>query len=321
MRAFVCSKYGPPEALDLDEVEKPVPQGNEVQVRVHAASVNPVDWHLMRGKPILARLVSGLLKPKDTRIGADLAGRVEAIGADVKLFRPGDDVFGTSGGSFAEYAVARDDRLALKPANLSYEAAAAVPVAGVTALQGLRDKGRIRAGQKVLINGAAGGVGTFAVQLAKAFGGEVTGVCSTRNLDLVRSIGADHVIDYTKADFTETSERYDLILDAVANHTISEYSRVLNPRGVCLIVGFSTFARLLAEAFWGQVVSRTREKKIGLMGVADVNHEALVSLQVLLESGKLMPVIDRRYPFEKVPDAIRYLEGGHAQGKVVITMG
>lgn len=265
MKAIVCEKYGPPEVLQLREVEKPTVKDNEVLVRVHAASANPADWHLMRGAPILARLAVGLLKPKDTKVGADVAGEVEAVGGSVTEFQPGAEVFGFSNGSFAEYAIAREDRLAPKPSNLSFEAAAAVPLAALTALQALRDKGQIQPGKKVLINGASGGVGTFAVQIAKSFGAKVTGVCSTRNLDMVRSIGADHVIDYAQEDFTKNGQRYDLILDTVANHSVSDCKRALSPRGICVVVGFSTMAHLVAVKFRSSWGSRTGSKKIGLM--------------------------------------------------------
>ena len=231
MKAILFTKYGSPDVLQLTEVEKSAPKDDQVLVKVHAASANPLDWHRMRGEPFLARLSEGLLKPKNPRLGADIAGRVEAVGTSVTEFQPGDDVFGTTTGGFAEYVCAAETRLALKPANLSFEAAAAVPVAALTALQGLRDKGQVQPGQRVLINGASGGVGTFAVQLAKSFGAEVTGVCSTRNLDMVCSIGADHVIDYTKEDFTRNGQQYDLIYDAVGNRSVSDYSRALSRPG------------------------------------------------------------------------------------------
>src|SRR5256712_2641403 len=246
MKAMVITKYGSPDVLQFEEVEKPTPKDNQVLVRVQAASANPLDWHLMRGEPFIARLMgTGLLKPKSSKVGADVAGRVEAVGKDVTQFKPGDEVFGTCNGSFAEYACAREDRLALKPANVSFEEAAAIPVAATTALQGLRNKGQIQPGQKVLVNGASGGVGTFAVQIAKSYGTEVTGVCSTRNLDMVRSIGADHVVDYTREDFTKNEQqRYDLIYDAVGNRSVSDYRRVLETRGTCVIAGFSSIPRL-----------------------------------------------------------------------------
>src|SRR3989454_8673803 len=239
MKAIVCTQYGSPDVLRLKEVEKPAPKEDEVLVTIHAASANPLDWHLMRGSPFRARLGGGLRKPKDPRLGVDIAGRVEAVGNNVTQFQPGNEVFGTLKGGFAEYACAREDRLALKPANNSFEEAAAAPVVAFTALQGLRDKGKIQPGQKVLVNGASGGVGTFAVQIAKSFGTEVTGVCSTRNLDMVRSIGADHVIDYTREDFTKSGQRYDLILAVNGYHSISAYKRALHPEGVYVMTGGS----------------------------------------------------------------------------------
>ena len=254
MKAIVYTKYGSPDVLQLKEVEKPTPKDNEVLVKVHAASANPADWHLMRAEPFLARLENGLLKPKNTKLGADIAGRVEAVGRNVTQFQVGDEVFGgmplNELGGFAEYVCAPEELLALKPAKLTFEQAAAVPLAAFTALQGLRDKGQIQPGQKVLINGASGGVGTFAVQIAKSFGTEVTGVCSTRNLDMVRSIGADHVIDYTQEDFTKNGQRYDLIFDAVGNRSVSDYKRALSPNGICAVAGFTTLSRLFQVMFW-----------------------------------------------------------------------
>ncbi len=251
MKAIVYTKYGPPEVLQLKEVAKPVPKDNQVLVKVHAASANALDWHFMRGAPFLARLAGGLRKPKDPRLGADFAGRVEAVGTNVTQFQPGDEVFGAETGSFAEYASVPENTLALKPTKSSFEEAAAIPVAAITALQGLRDKGQIQSRQKVLVNGASGGVGTFAVQIAKSFGTEVTGVCSTRNLDLVRSIGADHVIDYTQADFTKNGQHYDLIYDAVGNRSVSDYKRALNPNGTCVIAGFQNLPRLFEHMVLG----------------------------------------------------------------------
>ena len=275
----------------------------------------------MRGSPFLARLGGGLRRPKDPRLGVDIAGRVEAVGNNVTQFQPGNEVFGTVKGGFAEYACAREDRLALKPGNISFEEAAAAPVVAFTALQGLRDKGKIQPGQKVLVNGASGGVGTFAVQIAKSFGTEVTGVCSTRNLDMVRSIGADHVIDYTREDFTKNGQRYDLIYDAVGNRSVSDYKRALRPQGICVIAGFSTLSRLFGHVVLGPLLSMTGNKKIGLMGLAKPNQKDLVFVKELLESGKVVPVIDRRYPLSETAEAIRYLEGRHARGKVIITVG
>ena len=315
MKAFVYTEYGSPDVLQLKEVEKPAPKDNEVLVKVYAASVNAADWHLLRAEPFLARLENGLLKPKNTRLGADVAGRVEAVGKNVSQFLAGDDVFGELPlnvlGSFAEYVCAQEDALALKPDQLTFEQAAAVPLAAFTALQGLRDKGQIRQGQKVLVNGAAGGVGTFAVQIAKSFGTEVTGVCSTRNLDMVRSIGADHVLDYTQEDFTRTGQRYDLIFDAVGNRSVSDIQRALSPNGICAVAGFTSLSRLFQVMLLGG-------KKIGLMETAKGNKKDLLILKELLEAGKIVPVIDRTYPLREVPEAIRYLETKHARGKVVI---
>ena len=320
MKAIVCTKYGPPEVLQLKEVEKPTPKENRVLVKVHAASVNAGDWRGMRANPFLIRLAGGgLLRPKDPRFGSDVAGRVEAVGESVKQFRPGDEVFGCAAGAFAEYALAREAYLAQKPTNRSFEEAAAVPVAALTALQGLRDAGAIRPGQQVLIQGASGGVGTFAVQLAKSFGAEVTAVCSTRNQGMARSIGADHVIDYTKQDFTRNPQRYDLILAVNGYHSLSAYKRTLNPQGIYVCAG-GTMPQFLQAMLLGSLMSRNGDKKMGGMGVAKVNHEDLVYLGELLDAGKIVPVIDRSYPLSEVPDAIRYVEGKHAQGKVVITL-
>ncbi len=320
MKAIVCARYGSPDVLQLKEVEKPAPNDGEVLVKIYAASANPLDWHGMRGAPFLVRLGGGLRKPKDPRLGADIAGRVEAIGHNVPQFQPGDEVFGVCAGGFAEYASVRENSLTLKPAHSSFEEAAAVPVAATTALQGLRDKGQIQPGQKVLVNGASGGVGTFAVQIAKSFGTEVTGVCSTRNLDMVRSIGADHVIDYTREDFTKNGRHYDLIFDAVGNHSVSDYKRALSPQGTCVIAGFSGLPRLFEHVVLGPLRSKTGDKKVGLMGIAKINQKDLVVLKELVEAGKVVPVIDRRYSLSDTAEAIRYLEEGHARGKVVITV-
>jgi NADPH:quinone reductase-like Zn-dependent oxidoreductase len=324
MKAIVYTEYGSPDVLHLKEIEQPIPNDNEVLIKVHAASANPADWHLMRAEPFLARLANGLRKPKHTMLGADAAGRIEAIGRNVTQFQVGDDVFGCMAlnelGSFAEYVCAAEDVLALKPDKITFEQAAAVPLAAFTALQGLRDKGQIKSGQRVLINGASGGVGTFAVQIAKSFGTEVTGVCSTRNLDTVRSIGADHVIDYTQTDFTRNGQQYDLIFDAVGNRSVSDYQRALSPNGICAVAGFTILSRLFQVVLLGAWVSKTGSKKIGLMKTANPNKRDLLLIQELLEAGKVMPVIDRRYALSEVPAAIRYLEEGHARGKVVITV-
>jgi NADPH:quinone reductase-like Zn-dependent oxidoreductase len=323
MKAIFSTKYGPPEVLQLKEVEKPVPKENEVLVKVFAASVNPADWHMIRGEPKFARLTFGLSKPKNIIPGIDIAGKVEAVGKNVKEFRPGDEVFGDCGwgGAFAEFVCVPENRLVPKPANISFEEAATIFVAGITALQGLRDKGKVQTGQKVLINGASGGVGTFAVQLAKYFSAEVTGVCSTRNLDLVSSIGADKVIDYTKEDFTSTAEKYDLIIDNVANRSVTDLKQALSPNGLCIIIGFSSLSRMFQHMLLGSLVSMIGNKKIGGLGTAKPNKKDLVFLKELLEADKIKPVIDRRYSLSEVPDAIRYVEEGHARGKVVIIIG
>ena len=324
MKAIVYTKYGPPDVLQLKEVAKPTPKDNEILIKVFAASVNPLDWHLLRATPLLVRLTEGLLKPNKEILGADVAGRVEAVGRNVKQFQSGDEVFGNifayGLGAFAEYVSVPENLLVLKPANLTFEEAAAVPVAAVTALQGLRDKGQIQPGQKVLINGASGGVGTFAVQIAKSFRAEVTGVCSTRNLGMVRSIGANKVIDYTQEDFTQNGQRYDLIVDAVGNRSVSDYKRALSSKGICVIIGYSSPVLLLQHMFQGTWISMTGSKRIGLMGTMKPNKKDLVFMKELLEAGKVKPVIDRRYPLNKVAEAIRYLEEGHARGKVVITL-
>ncbi len=297
MKAIVYTKYGPPDVLQFKEVEKPGPNDGEILVKIHAASVNTLD--LATRGPFLARIITGgLRKPKDPRVGADIAGRVEAVGSNVTQFQPGDEVFGAGTGSFAEYASVPENRVALKPTNSSFEEAAAIPVAAITALQGLRDKGQIQPGQKVLINGASGGVGTFAVQIAKAFGAEVTAVCSTRNLDMVRSIGADHVIDYNQADVTRTGQRYDLILASKAH----------------------LYQALLQALLLGPLISRAGRQKMGFMGIAKINQKDLVYVKELIEAGKVVPVIETRYPLRETAEALRYLEEGHARGKVVITV-
>lgn len=322
MKAVLGRRYGPPDVLQLEEVEKPSLVEDRVLVKVFAASVNPADWHSMKGG--IARLFGGLRRPKDPRVGTDIAGRVEAVGSKVTRFKPGDEVFGACPGGFAEYASAREDRLTLKPPNRSFEEAASVPIAGTTALQGLRDKGHIKPGQKVLVNGASGGVGTFAVQIAKSFGAEVTGVCSTRNLATARSIRADHVIDYTREDFTGNGQRYDLIFDVVGNHSVAGYKRALNPKGACVIagVGFPSLSvsRLLGHLILSPLRSKFGDKKVGFMGIAKFNPKDMDYLSELLGSGKVVPVIDRQYPLGETAEAMRYLGEGHARGKVVITV-
>ena len=322
MKAIVNEEYGSPDVFEFKEVKKPTPTENEVLVKIHAASANAADWHIMRADPFLVRLSLGFLKPKHKILGSDIAGRVEAVGRNVKQFQPGDEVFGDKfergWGGFAEYVCARENELVLKPASMTFEEAAAVPMAAVTALQGLRDKGQIQAGQKVLINGASGGVGTFAVQIAKSFGAEVTGVCSTRNLDRVRSIGADHVIDYTEEDFTKSGQLYDLILAVSGYHSIFEYKRALSPKGVYVTIGGS-LAQMFQAILLGPLIAITGSKKMGFLQYKP-NEKDLVFIKELLEAGKVVPVIDRRYPLSEVAEAIRYLEERHARGKVVITV-
>jgi len=322
MKAIVYTEYGPPEVLQLKEVEKPIPKDNEVLVKVHAASVNAGDWRAVRADPFFQRLGGGLLKPKNKMLGIDIAGRVEAVGVNVNQFQPGDEIFGDlyycGLGAFAEYVCADENVLALKPASMTFEEAAAVPGAGITALRGLHDYGQIQPGQKVLINGASGGVGTFAVQIAKSFGAEVTGVCSTSKMDMVRSIGADQVIDYTQEDFTQNGQRYDLILDIGANRSLSDYKRALSPKGIYVLAGFS-MAAMLRVMFLGPLFSMTGSKKFVVL-MPKLDQKAMVFMKELLEAGKVVPVIDRRYPLSEVAEAIRYVEEGHARGKVVITV-
>jgi len=320
MKAIVYTKYGPPsEVLQLKEVEKPTPKDNEVLVKIYAASINDGDKSVIRGEPIFVRLMGvGLLKPKNTIPGGDIAGQVEAVGRNVKQFQPGDEIFGDIGacghGAFAEYVSVPEKALAPKPANMTFEEAAAVPQYALVALQGLRDNGHIQPGQKVLINGASGGVGTFAVQIAKSYGAEVTGVCSTKNLDLVRSIGADHVIDYTQEDFTQKEQRYDLILDSVANRSISDYTRALSPKGSYVSVAFNPSA-----LFLGPLISMAGSKKVSQLSHKP-NVKDLVYMKELIETGKVVPVIARRYPLSEVAEAFRYFEEDHPSGKVVITV-
>lgn len=321
MKAILFTKYGSPDVLQLAEVEKPTPNENELLVKVVAAAANPLDWHRLRADPFLVRLDGGFFKPKNPRLGADVAGRVEAVGSNVTEFKAGDEVFGEIGaGAFAEYVCAHEKYFALKPVNISFEAAAAAPVAGFTALQGLRDAGQIQAGRKVLVNGASGGVGTFAVQLANAYGTEVTGVCSTRNLEMVRSIGADHVVDYTQEDFTTNGQLYDLIYDAVGNRSVSHYKRALKPQGTCVIAGFTTMPRLFEHLILGPLLSRGGGKKVAMMGTARPNKQDLLFIKELLETGKVVPVIDRCYPLPETAEAIRYLETGRARGKVIVNV-
>jgi NADPH:quinone reductase-like Zn-dependent oxidoreductase len=321
MKAIVYHRYGSPDVLECAEIEKPAPGDDEVLIKIRAAAVNPLDWASMRGTPFLVRLMAGLRKPKIPRLGVDVAGQVEAVGRNVTQLKPGDEVFGSCRGAFAEYACAPESAVVTKPKNMTFEQAAAVPVAAYTALQALRDKGRIQPGQKVLINGASGGVGTFAVQIAKSFGAEVTGVCSTRNLDLVRSIGADRVIDYTQEDFTQSGQRYDLLLDCIANHSLSACRRVLNPRGIYILVGGrdSRWIDPLPRLVQVLVLSRFVSQSLVLC-MARRSKEDLTLLRDLLEAGKITPVIDRSYRLSEVPQAVGYLGEGHARGKVVITL-
>jgi NADPH:quinone reductase-like Zn-dependent oxidoreductase len=326
MKAYVYRDFGSPDVLRLEKVDKPVPNDNQLLIRVRGVSVNPLDWHYMEGTPYLGRLFEfGILKPANTRLGVDYSGTVEAVGKDITQFKPGDEVYGNRFGAFAEYICATDKALALKPANLTFEQAASIPVAAVTALQGLRDKGKLQPGQKVLINGASGGVGTFAVQLAKTMGAEVTGVCSGRNMDLVRSLGADRVIDYTKEDFTKGGQRYDLIIDNVGNRSALECARVLNPQGKLVMIGGGGPED---QGFFGPLINPLKmlflkpfiTQEVGSM-LAQMTHQDLKILADLIEAGKVTPVIDKTYPFNQLPEAMRYLETGRARGKVVVTVG
>jgi NADPH:quinone reductase-like Zn-dependent oxidoreductase len=327
MKAVVHCEYGTPDVLEVRDIEKPAPDAMQLLVRVRAASVNPLDGHMMRGI-LLARLMgNGLRKPKDTRIGVDYSGVVEAIGKNVTQYKVGDEVFGGRNGALAQYICPRADRgIALKPANLTFEEAGSIAVAGITALQGLRDVGHVRARQKVLVNGASGGVGTFAVQIAKALGAEVTGVCSTRNIDLVKSIGADHVIDYTKEDFTNGDQHYDVIFDNVQNHSFSERRRALTPNGICVLAGIggagwhADTGTHIARSFTTPMMSKFTSQKFKFF-IAELNHNDLAYLADLIQSGKMKPVIDRTYKsLTETPEALAYLEEGHARGKVVITV-
>lgn len=316
MKAIHFDRYGSPDVLELRDVAMPSPQDTEVLIKIQACAANPLDWHRMRADPFIVRLNDGFAKPKDPRLGADIAGQVEAVGPAVSTLQPGDEVFGEIGaGGFAEYVCVKESAVVKKPAALSFEDAAAVPVAGLTALQGLRDQGKLQAGHKILINGASGGVGTYAVQIAKALGAAVTGVCSTRNLALVREIGADHVIDYTQTDFTRTGQQYDLILDAVGNRSVADLRRALTPQGIGAVAGFTTLSGILQIALlgsWGGQPVRSF--------LAKPNQADLQTLAELLASGKVRSIIDCRYPLAATADAIRYLETGRARGKVIVTV-
>jgi NADPH:quinone reductase-like Zn-dependent oxidoreductase len=326
MKAVVYTEFGPPDVLQIKEIETPVPKDNEVLVKVRAASVNPYDWHMIRGTPFLMRaMMAGLRKPKDPRVGIDCAGTIQAVGKDVTQFKPGDDVFGGKSGALAEYlCVPADGGLALKPANVTFEQAAGVQVAGCTALQALRDSGKVQPGQRVLINGASGGVGTFAVQLARTMRAHVTGVCSTRNVELVRSLGADQVIDYTKGDFTKSSERYDMILDNVGTQPLSGFRQILKPKGIYVMIGaggpndgglIGPMGRLIQAMLMSPLISQ----KMGMM-MAKVSQDDLKALAELMQSRRVTPVIDRTYPLTEIREAIRYLETGRARGKIIITI-
>ena len=324
MKAIVYCDYGTSDVLKVADVEKPVPNDDQLLVKVRAVSVNPFDWHFMRGTPYLMRMESGLRKPKSTRLGVDFSGTVEAVGKNVKNFKPGDEVFGGKRGAFAEYLSVRADSVALKPATIPFEQAGVVAIAGITALQAIRDKGKVQPGQKVLINGASGGVGTFAVQIAKSFGANVTGVCSTRNVDLVKSLGADQVIDYTKEDFTKADQKYDVILDNVPNHSLAECRHVLTPNGKYIMIGgggpnegkwIGPFGRVIHAVLMKPFIKQEMS-----MMLADPTQKDYTVLADLMQSGKVTPVIDRTYKFSDLPAAIAYLEEGHARGKVVVTM-
>ena len=324
MKAIICTKYGSPDVLQLQEVAKPAPQDDEVLIKIHAASINARDWRMMRANPFFIRLMpGGFLHPKNKFLGADLAGRVEVVGRNIRQFKPGDEVFGylpstTGRGTFAEYVCTKENLITLKPANLTFEQAAAVPEAAMTALQGLRDKGNIQPGQKVLIQGASGGVGTFAVQIAKAFEAEVTAVCSTKNLDMVRSLGADHIIDYTQGDFTQNRQRYHLILALNGYHPISDYLRTLSPEGTYVVAGGSML-QLLQAVRQGRQISKIGGQKTHIVSLAQ-NQKDLVFLKELLESGKVISIIDGCYPLSKTAEALWYFEKEHARGKVVVTL-
>ena len=319
MKAIVYRNYGLPDVLKCEEVEKPIPKDDEVLIRVRAASANPADM-VFRGTSYIVRMLTGLRKPKNTRVGSDVAGEVEAVGRSVTQFKSGDEVFGICRGAFAEYVCTSESAVVIKPGNVSFEQAASVPVAAFTALQGLRDKGQIRPGQKVLVNGAAGGVGTFTVQIAKWFGADVTGVCSTRNVEMVGSIGADGVIDYTREDFTKDTQHYDLIVDCVGNHSLSACRRVLSPKGICVLVGAPSkvwliLIRVLSALLWSRFISQKF-----VVFIAKRSKEDLTIMHDLMKAGKVVPVIDRRYSLSEVPEAMQYLEERHARGKIVIVL-
>ncbi|CAN5597664.1 NAD(P)-dependent alcohol dehydrogenase [soil metagenome] len=323
MKAIVYCDYGSPDVLKLEEIERPVPNDDQVLIKVRAASVNPYDWHFMRGIPYIMRTQIGLRKPKSRRFGVDVAGEIAAVGRNVRQFKVGDEVFGACDGALAEYCIAKA-RMTRKPTNISFEQAAALPIAGITALQGVRDQGHVQPGEKVLINGASGGVGTFAVQIAKSFGADVTGVCSGRNAEMVRSLGADRVIDYTKEDFTKGAQRYDVILDCVGTQPLLGFKRVLKPKGIAVLIGgggpddgnwIGPMARPIKAMILSPFVSQEMS-----MFMADMNPKDLAALADLIQAGKVTPVIDRTYPLSETADAIRYIEKGHARGKVIVAL-
>jgi NADPH:quinone reductase-like Zn-dependent oxidoreductase len=322
MKAIVYRCYGSPDVLEIEDIKKPTPADDEVLVKVHAAAVNPLDWHFMRGTPYFLRLMSGLGAPDYTGLGVDFAGTVEAVGANVKRFKPGDEVFGGVKGAFAEYVIAgEDEALTMKPINVSFEQAASAPIAAITALQALRDTGKLEPGQKVLINGASGGVGTFAVQIAKSFGAEVTGVCSTRNIEMVRSIGADHVFDYTIEDYTESGDQYDLIIDMVGNHSLTANRHALKPNGIYVTVGGGkgNWIGPMLSPIKALALSPFVDQKFVLL-LADLQKDDLAILGDLMQAGKVTPVIDSRYRLSEVPAAIQHSEDGHARGKIIIDL-
>jgi NADPH:quinone reductase-like Zn-dependent oxidoreductase len=326
MKAVVYTEYGSPDVLEIREIKKPTPNDDQVLVKVRAVAINPLDWHFMEGKPYIVRaMTGGMRKPKSPQLGVDLAGEVEAVGKNVTQFKPGDEVFGTGhGAAFAEYVCANKTKLVLKPANVTFAEGAAVPIAALTALQGLRDYGKIQPGQKVLINGASGGVGTYAVQIAKTLGAEVTGVCSTRNVELVKSLGADHVIDYTREDFTKGNERFDVILDNVGTQPLSGFKRILKPNGILVMIGGGgpndgKWIGPMARPIKAKLMSPFVSQKMRMM-LAEIRQEDLATMADLMQSGKVKSVIDRTYPLGQVREAMRYLEQGHARGKVILTV-
>jgi NADPH:quinone reductase-like Zn-dependent oxidoreductase len=327
MKAVIYTDYGSPDVLQIRDIKKPVPNDDQILIKVRAASINPLDWHFMEGTPYIMRMMGvGLRKPKSPRVGVDVAGEVEAVGKNVTQFKPGDEVFGGKNGAFSEYVCARAaGAIVLKPASLTFEQAASIPIAGLTALQAIRDKGKVQPGQKVLINGSSGGVGTFAVQIAKSFGAEVTGVCSTRNLDLVRQLGADHVVDYTKEDFTNGAERYDVIIDNVGTQPLSGFRRALKPNGILVMIGGGGpndggLIGPMGRPIKAMLLSPFTSQKMGMM-MADLTKQDLTALGDMMQSGKVKAVIDRTYPLSQIAEALRYLEAGHARGKVIITVG